>query len=96
MSIKPLHDNILLEPVISEEKTTGGIIVPDTAREKSMKGKVVATGPGKLSKEGERLPIDIKEGDIVLYAKFSGTEFKMDEKEYLIIKEDDILAIINQ
>ncbi|MBD3226023.1 MAG: co-chaperone GroES [Caldithrix sp.] len=95
MNIKPLHDNVLIEPVSDEEKTAGGIIVPDTAKEKNMKGKVVAVGPGRVNKEGQRLPLDVKQNDIILHAKYSGTEIKIEDKEYLIIKEDDILAVLN-
>ena len=95
MNIKPLHDNILIQPVTEEEKTAGGIIVPDTAKEKPMKGKVVALGPGKLDKDGQRMPLDVKNNDVVLYGKYSGTEFKMNDNEYLIMKEDDVLAVLN-
>lgn len=95
MNISPMHDNVLVQPLTSEEKTAGGIIVPDTAKEKPMKGKVIAVGPGKVNRDGKRIPPDIKIDDVILYGKYSGTDFKIEDKEYLIIKEDDILAVIN-
>jgi len=94
--IKPLSDHILVEPM-KEEKKKGGIILPDTVeKERSEKGKVVAVGPGKLDKDGKRVPIDVKKGDVVLFTKYSPNEVKVDGKEYLIIKEDDVLAIIDR
>lgn len=95
MNIKPLHDHILVLPIFDEEKTEKGIIIPDTAKEKPMKGKVVALGPGKINKDGQRIPLEVKSDDVVLYGKYSGTSFKMDNTEYLIMREDDILAILN-
>jgi chaperonin GroES len=93
-SIQPLNDYILVEPV-REEKKKGGIILPDTVeKERSEKGKVIAVGPGKRDKDGKRIPVDIKKGDIVLFTKYSPNEIKVDGKEYLVIKEDDVLAII--
>ena len=93
--IKPLSDHILVEP-IREEKKKGGIILPDTVeKERSEKGKVVAVGPGKRDKDGKRVPIDVKRGDVVLFTKYSPNEVKVDGKEYLVIREDDILAIIS-
>ncbi|MBI2674536.1 MAG: co-chaperone GroES [Candidatus Yanofskybacteria bacterium] len=99
MKIQPLSDHILVEP-IKEEKKKGGIILPDTVeKERSEKGKVVAVGPGKRASssagEGKRVPLDVKKGDVVLFTKYSPNEVKVDGKEYLVIKEDDILAIIN-
>ena len=94
MKLKPLADRILVKPVESEDKTESGIIVPDTAKEKPMRGEVIAAGPGKVSSEGKALPMHVKVGDIVMYGKYSGTDFKMDKQEYLILNESDILAII--
>lgn len=94
MNLKPLSDRILIKPVELEEKTESGIIVPDTAREKPMRGEVLAVGPGKITPEGKTLPMHVKVGDIVMYGKYAGTEFKMDKKEYLILNESDVLAII--
>ncbi len=94
MSIKPMQDRLLVKPADEEQKTAGGIIVPDTAtKEKPMRGEVIATGPGKLTDEGSRLPMDVKVGDKVIYSKYSGTEFKLDDDELLIIEQNDILAI---
>ncbi|HXK41083.1 MAG: co-chaperone GroES [Candidatus Taylorbacteria bacterium RIFCSPHIGHO2_02_FULL_44_36] len=93
--IKPLSDHILVEP-IREEKKKGGIILPDTVeKERSEKGKVIAVGSGKRDKDGKRVPIDVKRGDVVLFTKYSPNEVKVDGKEYLVIREDDILAIIS-
>lgn len=93
--LKPLNDHILVEP-IREEKKKGGIILPDTVeKERSEKGKVVAVGPGKRDKDGKRVPLDVKKGDVVLFTKYSPSEVKVDSKEYLVIREDDILAIIS-
>ena len=93
MNVRPMQDRLLIKPLDEEQKTAGGIIVPDTAKEKPMKGKVIAAGPGKLSDDGKRQPMDVKVGDIVMYGKYSGTEFKMDNQEYLIIGQNDILVI---
>ncbi|OGN06670.1 MAG: co-chaperone GroES [Candidatus Yanofskybacteria bacterium RIFCSPHIGHO2_01_FULL_45_42] len=93
--IKPLSDHILVES-ICEEKKKGGIILPDTVeKERSEKGKVVAVGPGKRDKDGKRIPPDVKKGDVVLFTKYSPNEVRVDGKEYLVIKEDDILAVIS-
>ena len=95
MNIKPLQDRLVVKPEEEELKTAGGIIVPDTvSKEKPMKGKVIATGPGKFGEDGKRLPMDVKVGDKVMYGKYSGTEFKLDDEEHLIIDQNDILAII--
>ncbi len=94
MKVKPLQDRILVKPADNEEKTVGGIIVPDTAKEKPMRGEVVAVGPGKLDENGKRAPIDVKVGDVVMYGKYSGTEFKYDGHDYLILNQSDILAIL--
>ncbi len=94
MKIKPLADRVVVKPAPPEEKVQGGIIIPDTAKEKPQKGEVVAVGPGKVSDSGEKIPLEVKVGDNVLYGKYSGTEVTIDNEEYLIIRESDILAII--
>lgn len=94
MKLRPLNDRILVQRIESEEKTAGGIIIPDSAKEKPSEGKVAAVGPGKLNKNGERIAPDIKEGEKVLFSKFGGTEVKLDGEDYLIMREDDILGII--
>lgn len=95
MNIKPLSDHILIEPIKEEEKTRAGIFLPDTAeKEKSEQGKVVAVGPGKKTNDGKIIPLSVKAGDIVLFTKYGPNEIKVDNKEYLIAREDDILAII--
>lgn len=94
MNIKPMQDRLLVKPENEEQKTAGGIIVPDTAtKEKPMRGEVIAIGPGKLSEEGVRLPMDVKVGDQVIYGKYSGTEFKLEDDDLLIIEQSDVLAI---
>ena len=95
MNIKPLSDHILIEPIKGEEKTSGGIFLPETAeKEKSEQGKVIATGPGKKTDDGKIVPLSVKPGDRVLFQKYGPSEIKVDDKEYLIAKEEDILAII--
>ena len=94
MGIRPLHDRVLVEPLSAEEKTAGGIIIPDTAQEKPQEGKVVAVGNGARGDDGTAQPMDVKKGDRVLYGKWSGTEVKVDGKELLIMKESDIMGII--
>ncbi|HIJ56740.1 MAG TPA: co-chaperone GroES [Deltaproteobacteria bacterium] len=94
MKIRPLQDRILVERVEEEEKTKGGIIIPDTAKEKPAEGKVMAVGNGKIGDDGKRIPLEIKKGDKILFGKYSGTEVKIDGKEYLIMREDDILGVI--
>ncbi|MFH1462102.1 MAG: co-chaperone GroES [bacterium] len=95
MQIKPLSDHILIESIKEEEKTKAGILLPDTAeKERPEQGKVIAVGPGKKDKTGKYIPLEIKEGDIVLFTKYSPNEIKVEEKEYLIAKEEDILAIL--
>jgi chaperonin GroES len=91
---KPLGDRAVIEPLEQEEMTPAGIVIPDTAKEKPQKGKILSIGPGARDEEGKRLPMDIKVGETVLYAKYAGTEIKVDGKKLLIIKEADILAII--
>lgn len=94
MKFKPLHDRVLVQRVESEEKTASGIIIPDTAQEKPMQGKVVAVGSGAKADNGSVTPMDVKEGDSILFGKWSGTEIKIDGTEYLIMKESDIMGIM--
>ena len=93
MKFRPLHDRVLIKVLDSEEKTSGGIIIPDTAKEKPQEGEVVAVGPGAKNEQGKVAPMDVKIGDIVLFGKWSGTEVKIDGKEYSIMKESDIMGI---
>ena len=94
MQFRPLHDRVVIEPLEQEEKTAGGIIVPDTAQEKPMQGKVVAVGPGARGEDGALQPPDVKKGDTILYGKYSGTEVKIDGEERLIMRESDIMGIL--
>jgi len=94
MKIKPLRDRILVIRVEEEKKTKGGILIPDTAKEKPQEGKVIAVGPGKVNEKGERIPLDVKKGDRVLFGKYAGNEIKIDGVEHLIMGEDDILGIV--
>jgi chaperonin GroES len=94
MSVRPLRDRVLLERVAEEEQKVGGIIIPDTAKEKPQQGKVIAVGSGRVNDKGEVLPLDVKAGDTVLFGKYSGTEIKVDGKEYLIVREDEILGVV--
>lgn len=96
MNLKPLADRVVAKPLEEEDKTPGGIILPDTAKEKPQKGKIVAAGPGKLDENGKRVAMEVKKGDVVLYGKYSGTEIKVDGEEYLILRESDILAIVGK
>lgn len=92
MKIKPLADRVVVKPIESEEQTKSGIVLPDTAKEKPQEGVVVAVGSGKISDEGQRIPLEVKEGDKVIYSKYGGTEVKVDDEEYLILSERDVLA----
>ena len=94
MKLRPLQDRILVKRVEEEAKTKGGIIIPDTAKEKPAEGKVIAVGNGKLGDDGKRIPLEIKKGDRILFGKYSGTEVKIDGEEHLIMREDDVLAVI--
>ncbi len=94
MAIKPLADRVLVKPAIAEEKTSGGIILPDSAKEKPQEGTIVAAGPGKISEAGNKIPMEVKVGDKVLYGKYSGTEVTVAGEEQLIMRESDILAIL--
>lgn len=93
--IKPLGDRVIISPIEPKEVVKGGIIIPDSAKEKPMQGKVVAAGPGAVNKEGARLPMDVKAGDTVLYGKYSGTEIKLDDEKYIIMHQDEILGILD-
>jgi chaperonin GroES len=95
LSLKPLGDRIVVEPIEQEEVTAGGIVLPETAKEKPQQGKVLAVGPGARDDDGKRIAMDVKAGDKVLYAKYGGTEFKMDGKKLLILRESDLLAILD-
>ena len=92
--IKPLSDRVVVQALEAAQQTKGGLYIPDTAKEKPVQGKVISVGPGKLSEQGERLSLDVKVGDTVLYGKYSGTEVTVDGEEYLLLRESDILAII--
>ena len=94
MNLKPLADRLVIEPVEQEEVTTGGIFLPETAKEKPQQGKVIAAGPGRTDDDGKRVAMEVKVGDRVLYAKYSGTEVKLDNKRLLIMRENDVLAIV--
>lgn len=94
MSIKPVNDRILVVRVAEEKKTPGGIIIPDTAKEKPQEGKVVAVGPGKLGEDGKRVALEVQAGDRVLFSKYAGTEIKIDGVEHLFMREDDILGVL--
>jgi chaperonin GroES len=92
--IRPLHDRLLVERLEEKEVKKGGIIIPDTAKEKPQEAKVIAVGDGKVTDEGKRIPLDVKAGDKILFGKYSGSEVKIDDKEYLIMREEDVLAIL--
>ena len=94
MKVKPLHDRIVIKRVEEKETIKGGIIIPDTAKEKPQEGEVIAVGGGKKTEEGKVIPMDVKAGDRILFGKYSGTEIKIDDEEYLIIREDEVLGII--
>jgi len=95
MNLKPLGDRVVLRIIEQEEKTKGGIVLPDTAKEKPQKGEIVAVGTGRLLESGERIPLDLKVGDRVVFARYAGTEVKVDGEEYLIVNERDILAVVS-
>ena len=94
MKIRPLHDRLLVERLEEKEGKKGGIIIPDTAKEKPQEAKVIAVGTGKVGENGKKIPLDVKAGDKILFGKYSGSEVKIDDKEYLIMREDDVLAIL--
>jgi len=94
MKFRPLHDRVVIRRLNAEEKTSGGIIIPDSAKEKPQQGKVIAAGNGKSKDDGKRIPLDVKAGDLILFGKYSGQEIKLDGEEYLIMREDEVLAVI--
>jgi chaperonin GroES len=96
MKIRPLHDRVIVRRLEGEEKTKGGIIIPDTAKEKPLEGKVIAVGKGKILENGEVRPLDVKEGDRILFGKYAGTEVKIEGDEHLILREEDILGVIEK
>ncbi|MFO8012655.1 MAG: co-chaperone GroES [Phycisphaerae bacterium] len=94
MTIEPLEDRVVVQPLEAEETTKGGIVLPDTAKEKPQQGKVIAVGPGKMLESGERAEPAVKKGDVVVYAKYGGTEIEVDGEEYMILRESDLLAVV--
>ena len=94
MKIRPLHDRVIVQRLEEEEKTKGGIIIPDSAKEKPQEGKVIAVGPGKVLENGTKTPLDVKVGDKILFGKYSGTEIKIEGEEFLMMREEDILGVI--
>ena len=94
MKVRPLHDRVLIKRLEEKEVAKGGIIIPDTAKEKPMEGEVVAVGPGKMSDDGKRSALDVKSGDRILFGKYAGTEIKIDEQDYVIMREEEILAVL--
>jgi chaperonin GroES len=95
LNIRPLHDRVVVKRIEQQEQVRGGIIIPDTAKEKPQEAEVIAVGPGKLSDEGKRSPMDVKAGDKVLMGKYSGSEIKIDDEDYVILREDEILAVVD-
>ncbi len=95
LGVRPLHDRLLVRRMTEDEKTAGGIIIPDSAKEKPQRGKVVAAGKGRVTEDGKVLPLDVKEGDNVLFSKYSGTELKLDGQDYLMIREEDVLGVFH-
>src|SRR5689334_1689993 len=95
MNVRPLHDRIIVQRLDEGEQRIGGIIIPDSAKEKPQQGKVIAAGSGKVKDDGKRIPLDVKAGDLILFGKYSGQEIKLDGEEYLILREDEVLAVID-
>lgn len=95
MNIRPLHDRVVVQRADAEEQVRGGIIIPDTAKEKPQEAKVIAVGPGKINEDGSRAPMDVKKGDRILIGKYSGSEIKVGDDDYVILREDEILAVVN-
>ena len=95
MKVRPLHDRIIVQRIEEQEQKVGGIIIPDTAKEKPQQGKVIAVGQGKVKDDGKRQPLDVKAGDLILFGKYSGQEIKLDGEEYLIMREDEVLAVLD-
>ncbi len=96
MKVRPLHDRLIVKRLEEEEQTKGGIIIPDTAKEKPVEGKVIAVGDGRIKEDGTKIPMEVKKGNRILFAKYAGAEVKINGEEHLIMKEDDVLAIIEQ
>jgi chaperonin GroES len=96
MDVKPLHDRILVKRIEEKDVIKGGIIIPDTAKEKPMEGEVIAVGPGKIQEDGKRSNMDVKKGDRILFGKYSGTDIKIEDEEYVIMREEDVLAVIEK
>jgi chaperonin GroES len=96
VALKPLEDRVVVQALEAEETTASGLVIPDTAKEKPQQGNVIAVGPGRISDQGERIPLDVKEGDTVVYSKYGGTEIKLEGEEYLILSARDILAIVEK
>ncbi len=96
MALRPLHDRILVQRIEEEEQVVGGIIIPDSAKEKPQQGKVIAVGAGKADKDGKRIPLDVKASDTILFGKYSGQEIKIEGQEYLIMREDEVLAVVEK
>ena len=96
MKVRPLHDRIIVQRIEEGEQKVGGIIIPDTAKEKPQQGKVIAVGAGKADKDGKRIPLDVQDGDTILFGKYSGQEIKVDGNEYLIMREDEVLAVVTK
>ncbi len=94
MQVRPLHDRIIVKRLEEEEKTKGGIIIPDTAKEKPSEGRVIAVGDGRIKEDGTKIPMELKKGDRILFSKYAGTEVKIDGEDHLIMREDDVLAVI--
>ncbi|MFN2447727.1 MAG: co-chaperone GroES [Vicinamibacterales bacterium] len=94
VALRPLHDRIIVERIEEDEQKVGGIIIPDTAKEKPQQGKVIAIGAGKVEKDGKRIPLDVKQGDTILFGKYSGQEIKIEGQEFLIMREDEVLAVV--
>jgi chaperonin GroES len=95
-ALRPLHDRIIIQRIEEEEQVRGGIIIPDTAKEKPQQGHVIAVGQGRLLENGTRVPLDVKVGDVVLFGKYAGSEVKLDDEDYLILREDEILAVLQK
>ncbi len=95
LNVRPLHDRILVKRMNEEETTAGGIIIPDSAKEKPQRGKVVATGKGRVTEDGKILPLEVKSGDAILFGKYSGTELKLEGEEFLMMREEDVLGVLN-
>ena len=95
LNVRPLHDRILVKRMTEEEKTAGGIIIPDSAKEKPQRGKVVATGKGRVTEDGKVLPLEVQSGDAILFGKYSGTELKLEGEEFLMMREEDVLGVLN-